>query len=129
MDISGLKILIAEDNQINVLLMRKLLAKWDIAPDFALNGLEAMEAFKANHYDLILMDIHMPFLDGYEVTRLIRTDADEKKSRVPIIALTASIAADVRQKINDAAMDDFILKPFNPEELRLKLAEIATVKN
>ncbi len=128
MDISNLNILVAEDNQMNILLMRKLLAKWDIKPDFAANGSEAVEAFKAKNYDLILMDIHMPLMDGYEATAIIRADENKNKAEVPIIALTASVALDVRNKIAEAGINDFVSKPFNPEELRGKLEEIASRK-
>lgn len=128
MDISNLKVLIAEDNQMNILLMRKLLAKWNITPDFAGNGSEAVEAFKANDYDLILMDIHMPIMDGYEASTIIRNFNDDIKSKVPIIALTASVALDVRNKITSAGINDYVSKPFNPEELRAKLESISAVK-
>jgi signal transduction histidine kinase/CheY-like chemotaxis protein len=125
MDISNLKILVAEDNQMNILLMKKLLAKWNISPDFAGNGSEAFEAFKTKNYDLILMDIHMPIMDGYEATHLIRSYDDEAKAKVQIIALTASVALDVRSKIAEAGINDYISKPFNHEELRAKLEDIA----
>ncbi|RZL50556.1 MAG: response regulator [Pedobacter sp.] len=128
MDISDLNILVAEDNQMNILLMRKLLAKWNIKPDFAANGAEAVDAFKVKNYDLILMDIHMPTMDGYEATSIIRGDADHIKSQIPIIALTASVALDVRNKITEAGINDFVSKPFNPEELRNKLEDIAVKK-
>ncbi|WP_379088836.1 response regulator [Pedobacter sp. UC225_65] len=129
MDISSLKVLIAEDNQMNTLLMRKLLAKWNITPDFAGNGSDAVEAFKTNNYDLILMDIHMPIMDGYEASSIIRNYSDTVKSNVPIIALTASVALDVRNKIAEAGINDYVSKPFNPEELRTKLEEIASHKS
>lgn len=129
MDISSLKILIAEDNQMNTLLMRKLLAKWNISPDFAANGAEAVAAFETQHYDLILMDIHMPVMDGYEAAHLIRNHSDPAKSTVPIIALTASIALDVRNKLDEAGMNDYISKPFNTEELKNKLEAIALQKS
>lgn len=128
MDISSLSILVAEDNQMNTLLMRKLLGKWEIIPDFAANGAEAVDAFKTKNYDLILMDIHMPVMDGYEATEIIRGDTDQEKAKVPIIALTASVALDVRNKIAEAGINDFVSKPFNPEELRGKLEEIAAKK-
>lgn len=128
MDISNLKILIAEDNQMNTLLMRKLLAKWNIIPDFAVNGSEAIEAFKTKDYDLILMDIHMPIMDGYEASSIIRNYTDNQKAAVPIIALTASVAMDVRNKIADAGINDFISKPFSTEELKGKLEQIALLK-
>jgi len=128
MDISDLKILIAEDNQMNILLMRKLLAKWNITPDFAANGSEAVEAFKIKDYDLILMDIHMPIMDGYEASSIIRNFTDSQKAAVPIIALTASVAMDVRNKIAEAGINDFIPKPFSPDELKSKLEQIAFQK-
>ncbi|RYG15002.1 MAG: response regulator, partial [Chitinophagaceae bacterium] len=124
-DISGLKVLIAEDDQMNILLMRKLLAKWNLKPDFVNNGLEAVEYCKTNSYDLILMDIHMPKMDGYEATTIIRALDDKTKSEIPIIALTASVALDVRNKITEVGISDFISKPFKPTELRAKLEAIA----
>lgn len=127
-DISKLKILIAEDDQMNILLMRKLLAKWELSPDFVNNGLEAVEACKANTYDLILMDIHMPKMDGYEATTIIRSLDDKAKAELPIIALTASVALDVRHKILEVGITDFISKPFKPNELRAKLEAIANNK-
>ncbi len=125
MDISSLKILVAEDNQMNILLMKKLLARWNITPDIAENGSAAFEAFKKNNYDLILMDIHMPIMDGYEATQLIRNYEDSTKAKIQIIALTASVALDVRTKIAETGINDFVSKPFNPEEFRAKLEEIA----
>jgi signal transduction histidine kinase/CheY-like chemotaxis protein len=128
MNISDLKILIAEDNQMNILLMRKLLSKWNITPDFAENGADAIAAFETKDYDLILMDIHMPIMDGYETTKMIRKHSDHTKANIPIIALTASVAMDLRNKINEIGIDDFISKPFNPTDLKEKLEAIATAK-
>ena len=125
MNISKLSILVAEDNPMNTLLMKKLLAKWEITPDFAANGDEAVQLFKINKYDLILMDIHMPILDGFEATAMIRNDTDQLKAQIPIIALTASVALDAREKISQAGINDFVSKPFNPDELRGKLEDIA----
>jgi two-component system, sensor histidine kinase len=125
MNISSLSILVAEDNPMNTLLMKKLLAKWDITPDFAANGEDAVKLFSANNYDLILMDIHMPIMDGFEATTMIRNDSDELKAQTPIIALTASVALDAREKISQADINDFVSKPFNPDELKEKLEEIA----
>ncbi len=128
MDISFLSILVVEDNPMNILLMKKLLSKWNIKPDLAINGIEAVTAFKAKPYDLILMDLHMPLMDGYEATTAIRNDIDTVKSQVPIIALTASVAIDVQQKLTSFGINDFVSKPFNPEELKVKLEAIATNK-
>lgn len=123
-DISKLKILIAEDNEMNTLLMKKLLATWEIAPHFANNGVEAVAAFEHHDFDLVLMDIHMPIMDGYEAAISIRRLKDEKKAKVPIIALTASVALDVRNKVAAAGIDDFMSKPFNTAELKRKLENI-----
>lgn len=128
MNLSGLQILIAEDNQMNILLMRKLLSKWNITPEFAENGSEALAAFKIKEYDLILMDIHMPIMDGYETTKMIRNHSDRTKANIPIIALTASVALELRHKITEVGINDFISKPFNPAELREKLEAIAVNK-
>ena len=125
MEINNLKVLVAEDSQMNVLLMRKILAKWNITPHFVADGSAAVSAFKTTDYDVILMDIHMPLMDGYEASRIIRTDPDPIKSQIPIIALTASIAIDIREEIEQAGINDFICKPFDIDELRGKLEEIA----
>lgn len=127
-DISDLAVLVAEDNQMNTLLMKKLLARWQIVPDFAVNGVEALSAIKDKTYDLVLMDIHMPLMDGYEAASAIRNDPNPIKSQIPIIAVTASVSLDVRGKVTKVGMNDFVSKPFKPEELRAKLEEIAIQK-
>ncbi len=123
-DISNLSILIAEDNEMNTLVIKKLLATWKITPYFAVNGAEAVAAFENNYFDLVLMDIHMPIMDGYEAAMKIRALKDEKKAKVAIIALTASVAIDVRNKVTAVGIDDFMSKPFNAAELRRKLEEV-----
>jgi CheY-like chemotaxis protein len=128
MEISKLKILVAEDSPMNTLLMRKILGKWDIVPDFAANGNLAVEAFINNNYDLILMDIYMPIMDGYEATSAIRSYPDEVKNKVPIIALTASLASDVTEKMDEAGIDDYISKPFESSALLGILEKIAALK-
>ncbi|RYF99197.1 MAG: response regulator, partial [Chitinophagaceae bacterium] len=110
-DISKLKILIAEDNEMNTLVMKKLLANWKINPDFAKNGAEAVAAVENNDFDLVLMDIHMPIMDGYQAALRIRRIKNKKKAKVTIIALTASVALDVRNKVAAAGIDDFMSKP------------------
>lgn len=123
-DLSKLRILVVEDTEMNTLLMKKLLSVWNISPHFAINGSEAVEACKENEYDLVLMDIHMPIMDGYEATKHIRNFEDKKKAKVPIIALTASVALDVRNKVSEAGMNDYMSKPFNSAELKRKLETV-----
>ncbi len=128
-DLNGLRVLVVEDNPVNSLLLKKIFQKWSNVPDFARDGYEALVKVSANTYDLILMDIHMPLLDGYETTLKIREMQDQQKSTVPIIALTASVSNNLSDKIREAGMNDYLSKPYNPKELYLKLREISLRKN
>lgn len=116
-DIKDLEILVVEDNPINSLLLKKIFQKWNNIPDFTKDGIEAFEKYKSKNYDLILMDVHMPLLDGYETSKLIRSLPDINKSKVPIIALTASVSINLKEKIREAGMDDYLSKPYNSKEL------------
>lgn len=120
-DITWLNILVAEDNSMNILLMKKLLASWNITADFALNGMEAIEMAKKKFYDIILMDIHMPVMDGYESSANILSFYKNKPRSPYLIALTASVANDIHNKIKLAGLNDYVSKPFNPSELKSKL--------
>ncbi|MBD0256560.1 MAG: PAS domain S-box protein, partial [Cytophagales bacterium] len=117
------RLLLVEDNEINRKVATKFLNKWGIQPDYAHNGVQAIEKINEKQYDLILMDLQMPEMDGYEAAKVIR----ETKAResIPIIALTASAMHDVAQKIFDAGMNDFIMKPFHPDDLYQKIAKYA----
>ena len=115
------KILIVEDNEINKIIAEKFLTKWGMQVDHAENGKIAIDKIKVENFDLILMDLEMPVMSGYEATDKIRQMSDEKKRNTPIIALTASAMLDIQKKIYTLGMNDFILKPFNPNELRKKL--------
>lgn len=115
--IRGRGVLVVEDNKINVLVARKFLKKWGFEIDVAVNGAEAVEKVKAKRYDIILMDLQMPVMDGYEASKRIR----EMGVITPIIALTASTLMEDREKVRRHGMNDHIIKPFNPEELQRKL--------
>jgi CheY-like chemotaxis protein len=119
--ISGIRVLIAEDNLVNVMLMKKLLSKWNITPTVAENGLRAVELMQYGNFDIILMDLQMPVMSGLDATMEIRKMADPKKSLIPIIALTASALLDIKEKIFEAGMNDYISKPFKPDELLEKM--------
>ena len=97
----------------------KILSKWDVNVDVALNGLIAVEKHKANKYDIILMDLSMPVMDGFEATINIRSI----DSSIPIIALTASTSYLSLEKAVQIGIDEYITKPFNPRELNLKLSK------
>jgi two-component system sensor histidine kinase/response regulator len=113
-----IRILLAEDNAVNQQVALKMLQKFGYRADLVCNGLEVIEAIKAVNYDLILMDIQMPQLDGFEATRRIRNRETEARSRqVPIIAMTAHAMKGDRQRCLDAGMNDYISKPIDPAEL------------
>ncbi|MEQ9468702.1 MAG: response regulator [Ekhidna sp.] len=116
--ISGKRILLVEDNQMNIMVAEKFLKKWELIVEVAHNGQEGVDMMQENSYDLVLMDLQMPIMDGYKATRKIRT-FDQK---TPIIALTASALLKVRQEVIAAGMNDYITKPFDPSELRRKIA-------
>ncbi len=122
-DLSHLKILVAEDNDVNRLIMKKQLDKMNLVPQIVENGKQAYDAVMANHYHAVLMDLHMPELDGYEATRQIRALADAVKAGTHIIAFTASVTE--QQKIMDHGFNDFLYKPVNMHDLRDKLEQIA----
>lgn len=106
--LNGKNILIAEDNRINQMVTKKILEKDGVRCTIAKNGQEAVNAVKTKLYDLILMDVNMPVMNGLEATKLIKRDHD-----IPIIALTAVEIAEMRQNILDAGMDDIIIKPYD----------------
>lgn len=116
--IAGKKILLVEDNQMNIMVAEKFLKKWNLEVEVAYNGAEAVAKAEHNVYDLVLMDLQMPVMDGYKATRLIR----EFDKKTPIIALTASALLKVRQDVIAAGMNDYITKPFDPSELKKKIA-------
>lgn len=101
-----------EDDKDNQTLVKKILLKKGYAVDVAENGQEAAEAVKKIHYDLILMDIYMPIMDGFEATKKIRQWEDRHKlERCPIIALTAHAIKGYRDQCLENGMDDYITKP------------------
>lgn len=115
--LSHLKILLAEDNVINQLVASNIIERWGCRLDIANNGLEALEMVKQSDYDLVLMDLQMPEMDGYEATRQIRLLPGGKYHYLPIIALTASSIYEIQDQYIESGMNDFMRKPFNPEAL------------
>ncbi len=115
-------VLVAEDNEINVLVAVKLLEHLGLTYDVASDGIEATKKFSAGQYDLVLMDLHMPHMDGASATREIRR-AEGSRSRVPIIAMTAAALAEDREACLEAGMTDYISKPFRAEEVRMLLSK------
>jgi len=122
--LSNLRILIAEDNPVNVLLMKKLLSKWKIAPTIAENGERAIETFQNGDFDIILMDLQMPVMNGFDASMEIRKLPNAKKANVPIIALTAAALLDIEEQVLNAGMNDYVSKPFKPEDLMEKIQNL-----
>lgn len=128
---SKLNVLVAEDNAVNRMVIEGLLSKFEIKPDFAENGLEAVNKFfgQDKRYDLILMDCEMPELDGFDATRRIR---EEEKNRAitqtPIIALTAHVEASHRQRVFDCGMNHFLSKPVTLDKLNEALTTVGLGK-
>src|SRR5690554_2230187 len=119
---AGMKLLLAEDNQMSVLFMKQLLAKWDLEPEIAFDGEEAIEFFRqGRQFDVILMDIHMPRVNGLEAVEFIRHWERENGGRAHIIALTASVSDKIISELNTYGFDDYLGKPFNPNDLQHKL--------
>ena len=117
--LTGIKVLLVEDYPINIKVATKFLEKWKIDIDVAENGKIAVEKYQIGKYDLILMDIQMPIMDGYEATTEIR----KIDPFIPIIALSASAALDNKDHAFIVGMNDFVTKPFNPKELFRKIAK------
>ena len=119
--LSGLKVLVAEDNAMNRVVMSRVLSKWSLVPVFAMNGAEALERHAGEDFDLVFMDLHMPEMDGYQAAEAIRKMPDPGKAGVRIIALSASATDTLEAKVRAAGMDDYLLKPFKIAELYEKL--------
>ncbi len=115
--LEGKKILVAEDNKINFFVANKFLMSWGITVVHAENGQIALDLLQKESFDLILMDLHMPVMDGIEAIRIIRKSEDPAVSNIPIVALTAAIMSESHDKIADLKIDDYVLKPFKPHDL------------
>ncbi|TNF41503.1 MAG: PAS domain S-box protein [Cytophagales bacterium] len=122
-------ILVAEDNSVNQILIRKFLTKWNTGSwVIASDGKEALEAYEKGDFDLVLLDLQMPELDGFEVANTIRGLNDERKSKVPILALTAASINEIKDELAAAGFNDFIPKPFSPEGLYDKIFKYLNTK-
>ena len=119
----------AEDNKINQMIVKKVLLDWNTHVEFADNGLIALQMLKSSDFDLILMDIQMPEMDGYTTVEKIRSEFPEPTCKIPIIAMTAHAISTEKQKCLDAKMDDYISKPFEPAILKKKILALTKSSN
>ena len=111
-----LKVLVAEDNKLNIMVLKKLFKKWEIDYQIAENGQELLFTYEKEDFDLILMDLQMPILDGYETTKRIRQLKDPDKANIPIIALTAFAQKNIKEKTEKYKMNGYMSKPFDAHE-------------
>ncbi|RNC28784.1 MAG: Signal transduction histidine-protein kinase BarA [Candidatus Dichloromethanomonas elyunquensis] len=125
--INGTKILLVEDNEINQQVAEEILRQMGLEVDIAVNGLQALEMLEEIKYDLVLMDLQMPVMDGYESTRKIRSSS--RWANLPVIAMTSHAMSGDREKSLQAGMNDQINKPINPEELLAAIVKWITISN
>lgn len=119
------RILLVEDNKLNQFVASQFLMKWGASVDIANHGKEAIYFLKKNLYDIVLMDIQMPEMNGLEATKIIRANDSEIKQRdIPIIALTANAFDETRMEISEAGMNEFVSKPLIPEILHQKIKSL-----
>lgn len=128
-DFNGLSMLLVDDNELNRVVLNELIQnmKQEIKLSFAEDGLVAVEMVKENDYDLILMDLQMPNMNGFEATEFIRTRLPNKKNGVPIIAMTAHVLDGVAKKCIEIGMNDCLSKPVKTEMLFKKIASILNI--
>lgn len=111
--LKGARVLVAEDNKINMIITRKFLKLWDVIIDEAVNGEEAVQLFRKNEYDVLLIDLDMPVMDGYQALSEIR----KGNKNIPAIAFTAALLPQMKEYLTDKGFNDFLQKPFRPEHL------------
>ncbi len=113
----NVKVLVAEDNKMNVLILKRFFVNWNVEYRITENGQQAIEALLLEDFDLVLMDLQMPILNGYEATQHIRNLKNKDKAKMPIFALTAFAQTDIMKKTEQYKMNGFMSKPFDPNKL------------
>jgi len=130
-DFGGMSVLLVEDNVMNQFVAHQVLELWNIKVDFANDGLEATDKLKINDYALVLMDLQMPVMSGYEATAFIRDKTNRLRNpEIPIIALTADAFPETKKKVMEEGMNDFVTKPLEQNDLynKIKLHALKNVK-
>jgi PAS domain S-box-containing protein len=127
-ELKGLRVLVADDNEVNVYVLTNLLTRWGVEHEVVTNGRDAVEHIQERHYDVVLMDLRMPELDGYAATRQIRALPDPRFARLPIVAISASTRMGHQHELDAAGFTEFVGKPINPDILFAKLARYAPCK-
>ena len=127
-DVSHTKVLLVEDVSVNRMIFEQYLRRWGVAHlDQATNGQEAVSMAQQTIYDLILMDVRMPIMDGYQATEAIRSLPNDAYRQVPIIALTADTVEEIQKHAESPLFTDIITKPFIPEEAERKIIHYLSI--
>lgn len=122
---NALRVLVVDDDKINRIVASKWLNKWGFAVDVAVDGKDAINKLTANNYYIILMDLQLPIMDGFEATKFIRTKMQSPKNKIPIIAMSANDAKSEMETCIRTGMNDYISKPFDPTLLKNKITDLA----
>jgi signal transduction histidine kinase/ActR/RegA family two-component response regulator len=121
-NLSGVRVLVAEDNKVNRMVLLTFLKKWNVEFTACVNGLQALEEYRKASYDLILMDLEMPEMDGYTaITEIRKTD-----NSIPVIAFTAALYDNMAADLKSKGFNDYLHKPFNPKDLYNKISKYST---
>lgn len=118
--LKGLRALLAEDNPINMMVAKKFLQKWDVEVTEAENGVIALQKFEQGDFDVMLIDLEMPEMDGYQYVQEVK----KRRSNIPVIAFTAAVFDNMQSILQESGFNDFIQKPFRPEDLHKKLSRV-----
>lgn len=118
-DLAGMRVLVVDDNKMNIIIASRFLNKWNVTINEASNGMMAIQMVQNNFYDLVIMDLQMPVMDGFEATKIIK----ESYPELPVIALTADAMPETYAKARNYGMNDYLTKPFMPEILFEKVSK------
>jgi signal transduction histidine kinase/ActR/RegA family two-component response regulator len=127
--LKDVRVLIADDDAFNRMLLCAILARWQVKVSEAGNGREALEALIKSEYDIILMDARMPEMNGLEATAAIRKLENTTKARIPVIALTAATSEEILNECRQSGMDDVLSKPFDEDELQRRMIALLGLRN
>lgn len=124
---NNVRVLVAEDNMVNQFMLSKILKDWNVEVDMVDNGRKVIDKLTDRNYDIILMDTHMPEMNGYQAAKTIRVDFEEPKRSIPIISLSAASYDHEQQEAISAGMNDVLSKPFMPYQLHEKMSRLLKV--
>jgi CheY-like chemotaxis protein len=122
--LSGLHVLVAEDHEINAFVLKQFFAKWEVKATFVTNGQLALDELRQHNFDVVLMDLQMPVLDGFQTVQVIRSWPEKRFQNLPVVAVTADASKETRDMLLKNGFDLFISKPFDPAALHHSLQTV-----